>query len=134
MTTNPISIDRLIEVLGIRLTDLAIFDPTVGNIDHSRDIIVLNSEFTLASELINFNYDPAKTVKAVDSAWSSRDCKISELSFDDIAWFLPYLEATENTRSLEAFQKVIQYLFSPCLLYTSPSPRDATLSRMPSSG
>ena len=24
-------------------------------------------------------------------------------------------------------------LFSPCLLYTSPSPRDATLSRMPSS-
>ena len=23
--------------------------------------------------------------------------------------------------------------FSPCLLYTSPSPRDATLSRMPSS-
>ena len=24
-------------------------------------------------------------------------------------------------------------LFQPCLLYTSPSPRDATLSRMPSS-
>ena len=24
-------------------------------------------------------------------------------------------------------------LYSPCLLYTSPSPRDATLSRMPSS-
>ena len=24
-------------------------------------------------------------------------------------------------------------LSSPCLLYTSPSPRDATLSRMPSS-
>ena len=116
MTTNPISIDSLIEVLGIRLTDLAIFDPTVGNIDHSRDITVLNSEFTLASELINF-YDPAKTVKAVDSAWSSRDCKITQLSFDDIAWFLPHLEATENT----------------CLLYTSPSPRDLSTSRMPSS-
>ena len=113
MTTNPISIDRLIQVLEIRLTDLAIFNPTVGNIDHSRDITVLNSEFKVASELINLNYDPAKTVKAVDSAWCSRNCKISELSFDDIAWFLPYLEATENTRSLEAFQKVIQYLFSP---------------------
>ena len=25
------------------------------------------------------------------------------------------------------------YQFTPCLLYTSPSPRDATLSRMPSS-
>ena len=27
----------------------------------------------------------------------------------------------------------IFYSFDPCLLYTSPSPRDATLSRMPSS-
>ena len=34
------------------------------------------------------------------------------------------------------FSKVIYYillLFVTCLLYTSPSPRDATLSRMPSS-
>ena len=29
--------------------------------------------------------------------------------------------------------KVILSLSYPCLLYTSPSPRDATLSRMPSS-
>ena len=28
---------------------------------------------------------------------------------------------------------VISHPFNPCLLYTSPSPRDATLSRMPSS-
>ena len=32
----------------------------------------------------------------------------------------------------EARQKALA-LFSNCLLYTSPSPRDATLSRMPSS-
>ena len=30
-------------------------------------------------------------------------------------------------------QKKIHVLVIPCLLYTSPSPRDATLSRMPSS-
>ena len=30
------------------------------------------------------------------------------------------------------YSKTLQYLWS-CLLYTSPSPRDATLSRMPSS-
>ena len=29
--------------------------------------------------------------------------------------------------------KVLGDQFKPCLLYTSPSPRDATLSRMPSS-
>ena len=32
-----------------------------------------------------------------------------------------------------AFSEVRQYQFGDCLLYTSPSPRDATLSRMPSS-
>ena len=38
----------------------------------------------------------------------------------------------------EALEKAANYLNEkieaiPCLLYTSPSPRDATLSRMPSS-
>ena len=32
-----------------------------------------------------------------------------------------------------AQQVIVDGLDSPCLLYTSPSPRDATLSRMPSS-
>ena len=34
---------------------------------------------------------------------------------------------------LYMFGTAIEYQFSSCLLYTSPSPRDATLSRMPSS-
>ncbi len=113
MTTNTISIDRLVEALGIRPTNLVIFNPSVEKIDHSRDVTVLNSEFALASQVINSNYDLTKNVKAVNSAWDSRDCTINELSFDDIAWFLPQLEPIENTWSLEAFQKVIQYLFSP---------------------
>ena len=33
----------------------------------------------------------------------------------------------------EAFERVINRFVKSCLLYTSPSPRDATLSRMPSS-
>ena len=32
-----------------------------------------------------------------------------------------------------AIQLMFRYPSEPCLLYTSPSPRDATLSRMPSS-
>ena len=31
------------------------------------------------------------------------------------------------------FENITVELFNACLLYTSPSPRDATLSRMPSS-
>ena len=33
----------------------------------------------------------------------------------------------------DAMSGTVEELFSGCLLYTSPSPRDATLSRMPSS-
>ena len=48
----------------------------------------------------------------------------------------PQLETTSptiNTRNAEDFVKNSFENFKVCLLYTSPSPRDATLSRMPSS-
>ena len=47
--------------------------------------------------------------------------------------------SVENTETLETIREIWNrenYLVDPhtaCLLYTSPSPRDATLSRMPSS-
>ena len=45
-----------------------------------------------------------------------------------------YVSATDS-EALEAFQICSRYegIIPACLLYTSPSPRDATLSRMPSS-
>ena len=43
-----------------------------------------------------------------------------------------YLQILQTTRSLEKTALVAKDL-PICLLYTSPSPRDATLSRMPSS-
>ena len=41
-----------------------------------------------------------------------------------------WLDAGEEKKVLETMKQRVQ----DCLLYTSPSPRDATLSRMPSSG
>ena len=38
-----------------------------------------------------------------------------------------------NTFRYSGKQELLYTNNSPCLLYTSPSPRDATLSRMPSS-
>ena len=47
------------------------------------------------------------------------------------------IEHLERLRELQdetgGFTAFICWTFQPCLLYTSPSPRDATLSRMPSS-
>ena len=41
--------------------------------------------------------------------------------------------ATLAQQALEDATTISDDVFSTCLLYTSPSPRDATLSRMPSS-
>ena len=43
------------------------------------------------------------------------------------------IELNVQSNSDLSFQGTQGELFSICLLYTSPSPRDATLSRMPSS-
>ena len=50
---------------------------------------------------------------------------------------LPALKAQRTqpftSQEVENFNEFIKAVFRNCLLYTSPSPRDATLSRMPSS-
>ena len=43
-----------------------------------------------------------------------------------------YAKMIQNSYASKSLQNRLMFLFS-CLLYTSPSPRDATLSRMPSS-
>ena len=46
-----------------------------------------------------------------------------------------YLRTSENRKTRYGKSNIGQTVAinNPCLLYTSPSPRDATLSRMPSS-
>ena len=54
--------------------------------------------------------------------------EVSDKSARDITEKLLHLEA------INPGEEITFYINSPgCLLYTSPSPRDATLSRMPSS-
>ena len=43
------------------------------------------------------------------------------------------LTVFDRVRTLESVEAFVKILRNNCLLYTSPSPRDATLSRMPSS-
>ena len=53
--------------------------------------------------------------------------EISEFDPDEVR------NIAENIQRKGINAIAISSVFSPCLLYTSPSPRDATLSRMPSS-
>ena len=50
-------------------------------------------------------------------------------------WIVEAMSHSDDDAALESIREKVTELCSnfPCLLYTSPSPRDATLSRMPSS-
>ena len=67
-------------------------------------------------------------------AWSSIEEYLREIAKnseyqDDAKALLDYLGSSSDALLLEDLNKVV----NTCLLYTSPSPRDGLLSRMPSS-
>ena len=55
-------------------------------------------------------------------------------TFEEVAFLLLH-EKLPNSRELKEYIEKLKSLrgLQPCLLYTSPSPRDGLLSRMPSS-
>ena len=66
----------------------------------------------------------AATATTHDSAWPTRPIK----------WVVPYLAGTSpDTAARIVAEALSAQLGQPCLLYTSPSPRDLSTSRMPSS-
>ena len=82
---------------------------------------------------------PPKTAKNKIFLRNLRDAVVStrprELDKFEKQYFTAQQLATDKqlVQALEDFSPVLQVLYHTCLLYTSPSPRDATLSRMPSS-
>ena len=61
--------------------------------------------------------------------------EVEDLGTEEIQEVMDILaEVDVNLSDLQVSYQHLMYLsLNPCLLYTSPSPRDATLSRMPSS-
>ena len=88
---------------------------------------------TLSSELsekldVPVRYAPVSNYAAAVSAFRTGSL--------DLVWFggLTGVQARLQTPGARVLaQRDIDAEFTSCLLYTSPSPRDATLSRMPSS-
>ena len=66
-----------------------------------------------------------------NTPWASFDCASKE-DIDDAVGYAKNALASEAWGSLNATERG-KLLFKLCLLYTSPSPRDGLLSRMPSS-
>ena len=68
-----------------------------------------------------------------EDAASDYDYKLSEGMLPEGQDKAAYLRAYKRAHAPRAPAYVATALLCVCLLYTSPSPRDATLSRMPSS-
>ena len=69
--------------------------------------------------------------------YNARDMAISRASFENIPINLitavPSIETFENIKKGKYEVSRLNERYQNCLLYTSPSPRDGLLSRMPSS-
>ena len=77
-------------------------------------------------------------LKMIEKFYSSFDGKINLLK-DKLNRPLTYTEKVlfghiDSDSAINSARRGVSYEeFNPCLLYTSPSPRDRSLSRMPSS-
>ena len=100
-------------------------------------INLLSMQFKRYPEVQIFTFDKGGSSRAVINALGGDFYELGETEtglvfqplrgIDDeaeIAWALEWILGLFESKSVD---------ITPCLLYTSPSPRDATLSRMPSS-
>ena len=86
----------------------------------------IDNEINNLREGLRLGYSaPRVTVEAVPAQVRSM------ISADSI--FLGPAQRSDDTAFAESVEQIYNEQIAPCLLYTSPSPRDATLSRMPSS-
>ena len=105
---------------------------------YPQTIFVTGCAGFIASRVVRFLLDDGHEVVGIDNMNDYYDVSLKQHRLEQLQSsdrFTFYHEDIEDRRALDrifdahAFDSVVNL----CLLYTSPSPRDATLSRMPSS-
>ena len=93
---------------------------SADNVDYRQDVTVLSGQVDIRQDDVRILSDTMKIYSGGGSGAAA---------FDDVR----KIEAIGNFYYITPDQEVRGEQGVYCLLYTSPSPRDATLSRMPSS-
>ena len=97
---------------------------------------ILESEFSI-NEISDKTKIPTKFIEAIEKAdFKSLPAEIFAKSQIERLFKFLGIDPSEALKDYEEFispPEIISEEEPSCLLYTSPSPRDATLSRMPSS-
>ena len=121
--------------------------PGVSNLEFLRVATNSRRKELLKNELDTFEFedlvkerlkivemDPAFLERSVNEGFSGGEKKRNEiLQMALLEPFISILDETDSGLDIDALRIVASGINKLCLLYTSPSPRDATLSRMPSS-
>ena len=104
----------------VQVGDLIKVDQAMISVETAKAVVEVPSPFTgIVTKLYGSEGDLIKTYAAlIDVDTKSTTSKSNNITEEALSSTM-----TEND----------SVTHSPCLLYTSPSPRDATLSRMPSS-
>ena len=83
---------------------------------------------------LSYAYDTKTVVvKGHETPAEMKNVDVVEKPGDNLDLSLEFTDENSQLVSLGSLFKVNKPVLMTCLLYTSPSPRDATLSRMPSS-
>ena len=146
--------NALLESLGVNIIGLNEY-PQIGDVEETGTALIDNSFIKAravykSTGLPSLADDTGLEVDALDGApgvYSARYAGESASFSDNIKKLLRNLEGVSELNRTARFRTVVTFVdgnrelhsegivegIITCLLYTSPSPRDATLSRMPSS-
>ena len=89
---------------------------------------MINKVYNVSEEIFNWSEDSFKRASEIIKKYPDSSQQSAVIPLLDLAQ-----RQNSGWLSKTAIEKVAETLSMSCLLYTSPSPRDATLSRMPSS-
>ena len=124
LTSTKESRDEIEQVCNLRLANLESYGGTISANSPDEYINFINS-----NQLVDYTIFSNGTASKSDD-FGFRINKKNHVDALSLNIELPY---ANKANSIEKLNLLLGYLHESCLLYTSPSPRDRTRSRMPSS-
>ena len=118
---------------GTLYTDAALTNVAVTGTDYVATGETLTLYFSPDADwngMTTFQYSAKDDLGLVDTTPATGTITITPVNDDPVATDDDFATTEGGTCTIDAVNELLN---NDCLLYTSPSPRDATLSRMPSS-
>ena len=126
-------VDDVINVSGHRLGTMEIESALVSHELISEAAVVGRSDDLKGESIVAFVTLKTGAQENKNIEAQLKDHVVNEIGAIAKPDEIKFTDSLPKTRSGKIMRRILRALASGCLLYTSPSPRDATLSRMPSS-